>query len=165
MDAVNSGPRHVLECGSGLTTLLLALLAERERFPHVALEDNPRWAAATLRQIKALGLRADVRTAPLLDYGDFDWYDASVLGDDTFDLIVCDGPRAAVARGGRVGVLTVAKSNLFPNVEILLDDSSRASEQEVLASWRQDFSVRTYDEHAEPSGKAYARLWIDMSQQ
>lgn len=161
--SAGSGSRSVLECGSGLTTLLLSLLAEKAPFVHVALEDSPRWAAATRRELARLRLSADVRTAPLQDFGTFDWYDVSALGDNTFDLVVCDGPRAAVARGGRVGVLAIATPNLSPTVDVLLDDSTRSSEQEVLAAWRRGFSVRAYEEYAEPSGKSYARLRIDLT--
>jgi hypothetical protein len=167
VQAASGGERAVLECGSGLTTVVLGLLAERRPFPHVALEDSPRWASVTRARLRRLGLgNPSVRVAPLQDHGAFDWYDVGVLRDDeVFDVVVCDGPRAAVARGGRVGVLHAAAANLAPTVEVLLDDVHRAGEQAVLAAWQRDLSVTVLDVLEEPSGKAsmHLRVGVDPS--
>lgn len=124
----------ILECGSGLTTLVLATIARRTGSSVWTLEDDPGWFRAVESGLERLRLTADVRLAPLRDYGDFDWYgtDPSLL--PTFSLVVCDGP-AGSTRGGRVGLLPLLSERLGRGCTILLDDAARASEQEVLRRW------------------------------
>src|SRR5207249_2217730 len=90
--AVTLGP--VLECGSGLTTLLLGALAGRRGVEVWALEHEPEWrrrVAAALRDHKAG--QVYLWFSPLSDYGEFVWYAAPLpLMPDAFRLVVCDGP-------------------------------------------------------------------------
>src|SRR5947208_2589253 len=109
--AVTLGP--VLECGSGLTTLLLGALAGRRGVEVWALEHEPEWrrrVAAALRDHKAG--QVYLWFSPLSDYGEFVWYAAPLpLMPDAFRLVVCDGPPADT-RGGRVGLLSVIGDRL-----------------------------------------------------
>jgi Methyltransferase domain len=124
----------ILECGSGLTTLVLAAIARRTGSSIWTLEDDPDWYRAVESGLERLRLHADVQLTPLRSYGDFDWFgtDPSLL--PTFSLVVCDGP-AGSTRGGRLGLLPVLRGRLARGCTILLDDASRASEQEILRSW------------------------------
>src|ERR1044071_10097740 len=66
----------VLECGSGLTTLLLGLLAGRRGFETWSLEHHPEWRERVVGALEAHNVpRARVVPAPLKSYGDFSWYD------------------------------------------------------------------------------------------
>src|SRR5439155_1244529 len=80
--AVTLGP--VLECGSGLTTLLLGALAGRRGVEVWALEHEPEWrrrVAAALRDHKAG--QVYLWFSPLSDYGEFVWYAAPRLPSTT----------------------------------------------------------------------------------
>lgn len=124
----------ILECGSGLTTLVLAAIAHRTGSSVWTLEDDPDWFRAVESGLHRLRLTADVQLTPLRDYGEFDWYgtDPSLL--PTFSLVICDGP-AGSTRGGRLGLLPVLGERLARGCTILLDDAGRASEQDVLRRW------------------------------
>src|SRR2546429_1908774 len=130
-------PGPVLECGSGLTTLLLGALAGRRGVEVWALEHDPQWrrrVAAALRDHVAG--QVYLWLSPLSDYGAFAWYAAPLpLMPEQFRIVVCDGPPDGT-RGGRVGLLAVMGDRLAPGAVILLDDASRESEQDVVRRWR-----------------------------
>jgi hypothetical protein len=129
-------PGPVLECGSGLTTVLVGLLAGRRGVETWSLEHHPQWHA---RVVAALGKHrvpnVEVCLAPLRDYEGFNWYDPP-LGrmPDQFSLVVCDGP-PDIEGGGRYGLLPVMEPRLAPEALILFDDAREAGQEEVLRRW------------------------------
>src|SRR6266566_2003459 len=72
-------PGPVLECGSGLTTLLLGALAGRRGVEVWSLEHDADW-----RRRVSVALREHITDqvylwlSPLTDYGEFDWYAATL---------------------------------------------------------------------------------------
>jgi Methyltransferase domain len=132
--AVTPGP--VLECGSGLTTLLLGAIAGRRGVEVWSLEHDQEWrrrVAAALRDHVAG--QVYLWLSPLGDYGEFVWYMAPLpLMPPEFRLVVCDGPPDGT-RGGRFGLLSVIGDRLPPGAVILLDDAARDSEQDTLGRW------------------------------
>lgn len=148
----------VLECGSGLTTLLIGAVAARRGMHVHALEHNSEWHARVSGAIRDFGLaNATVHLAPLRDFGDFVWYDAplGVLPTD-FAMVVCDGPPAGT-RGGRSGLLPVMRRHLAPDCLVLLDDANRPAEQELLRTWVRDFGA-TQDMRS--SSRGFARVLL-----
>lgn len=144
-----SGP--ILECGSGLTTLVLGVASRHSGRPVISLEHDAGWARATKESLCQHELaQVAVRHAPLKDYGGFQWYDISGLdlpGD--FSLVVCDGPPGSTP-GGRYGLMPVMHDFLSSDCLILLDDTERPGEQEVLARWQREFGTRV--ESCAPDG-------------
>ena len=126
----------ILECGSGLTTILLGWLAGRRGIETWSLEHMPEWHAQIARTLRRYRVpKAHVCLAPLRDYGDFWWYDPPLERmPETFKLIVCDGPPGTTP-GNRYGLLPVLGERLHPGSLILLDDADRPSEVEVLRRW------------------------------
>jgi hypothetical protein len=126
----------ILECGSGLTTILLGVLAGRRGVATWSLEHIPEWRSrilGVLDQFKIPG--AHVCLAPLRDYEGFAWYDAPLDEmPERFQLAICDGPPGATA-GGRYGLLPVLGHRLPVGSVILLDDASRPGEAKVLKRW------------------------------
>jgi hypothetical protein len=139
--ARTSGP--ILECGSGLTSLLLGLYAGRRNVQTWSLEHIPEWhcrVTAALQRYRISGV--DVRLAPLREYGDFQWYDPPIDAlPETFSLIVCDGPPGTI-HGGRYGLLPVLGSRLGADTLILLDDADREAETDVLRRWTSERNMR-----------------------
>lgn len=80
--------------------------------------------------------------APLISYGEFDWYDisAACLDGLHIDVVVCDGPPGAT-RGGRVGLPYALGNQLAPGCMIYFDDTHRKGEQEILRKWAKDFEL------------------------
>lgn len=135
-------PGPVLEIGSGLTTLILGVLAGRRNLPVWTLEHHPEYFRQTGAKLRRCGLtNVHLIFAPLRDYGEFCWYDPPL--DELpreFSLVVADGPPGDV-KGGRFGLLPVLRSHLTPQVVILLDDAERARERAVLQKWGSEFGL------------------------
>ncbi|HEU5296533.1 MAG TPA: class I SAM-dependent methyltransferase [Burkholderiaceae bacterium] len=131
---VSSGP--TLECGSGLSTLLLGVVAQQRGYEHWALEHMPEWGMRVNRGLVRHRVRA-VRlcTAPLKNYGGYAWYDPPLARlPRTFALVVCDGPPADT-KGGRYGLVPILRDRLAPGCVILLDDAQRDDERTIARRW------------------------------
>ena len=137
--AKTSGP--ILECGTGLTSVLLGLYAGRRDVQTWSLEHIPEWHArvtATLQRHRIPGV--DVCLAPLRNYGDFQWYDPPLDAlPETFSLVICDGP-PGTTQGGRYGLLPVLGTRLADTL-ILLDDADREGETDVLRRWASEKKI------------------------
>lgn len=156
------GGGPILECGSGLTTLVLAVAARHTARAVVSLENDPRWARTVAEALARHGL-AQVRIvlAPLRDYGAFHWYDIAGLElPGKFSLVICDGPPGSTP-GGRYGLLPVMRERLAFDCVILLDDAERPGEQEALARWGREFGLGV--QSCAPDGHycRVSRAWID----
>jgi len=86
---------NILECGSGLSTLLIAAIG-RNKGKFYSLEHDRDWYMKLQRTLKNRKVDQGVKLcyAPLKDYGKFDWYgiDPNTSLADSFQLVVCDGP-------------------------------------------------------------------------
>ncbi|HKE93518.1 MAG TPA: class I SAM-dependent methyltransferase, partial [Povalibacter sp.] len=131
---VARGP--ILECGSGLSSLVVGAIAKQLGIEHWVLEHSPEWAAKVQQQLDRYGIdSARVCVAPLKNYGEFDWYDPPVGSlPDRFGLVICDGP-PYWNKGGRVGLVPVLRSRLNAGCVILLDDAARVQEQTIAKRW------------------------------
>ncbi len=133
----------ILECGSGLTTILLGVLAGRHGVVVHTVEHGAEWhrrVAEVLRTYGITGVR--LHLAPLLDRGSFVWYDVPEdVWPDEFRLVVCDGPPGDT-KGGRYGLLPLVGARLPPGSVVLLDDAARQSEIAVLRRWRGERQLR-----------------------
>jgi hypothetical protein len=128
----------VLECGSGLSTIVAGAISQRTGNPVVSLENSTWWARHVhwcLRLARAQNV--DYRVRALRSFGDFDWYDLGTPVDDV-SLVICDGP-ISTSPGGRFGLLPVCGSSLAPNARIFLDDFERPSERTVVQRWSDEF--------------------------
>jgi hypothetical protein len=136
-----TGP--ILECGSGLTSLLLGVVAGRRGVEIWSLEHVPEWHARlelVFRKYRISGVH--IHLAPLRKYGEFFWYDPPLDAlPDNFSLVVCDGPPGQTL-GGRYGLLPLLGSHLTAGALILLDDANREGEAETLSRWIDEENVR-----------------------
>lgn len=139
---VHRAPAEIVECGSGVSTVVLArLLAERGVGRLTALEHDPGWARRVEEQLAREGLDALARVvlAPL-DAGG--WYAEAGLAalPAAIDLLIVDGPPAdsaelAHARHPALGRLG---PQLAADALVVLDDIGRAGERRVLERWEQE---------------------------
>jgi hypothetical protein len=125
-----------LECGSGLSTILLGAIARQRGERHWALEHAPEWAARVQACLHRYGLDCVAMCAnPLKDYGPYSWYDAPLDSmPESFALVICDGPPGSTP-GGRYGLAPVMNTRLEPGCVILLDDAGREPERAIAQRW------------------------------
>lgn len=144
-ELLSRSPGLVVECGSGVSTLWLALAARQFGLDTriVALEHLSRYAAATRAVLRRHGVDhlVDVRDAPLeptwLAGHATPWYAASALADtEGIGLLVVDGPPGAIGPLARWPAVPLLRDRFAPNVSIVLDDTIRSDEQAVVARWR-----------------------------
>ena len=148
-----TAPGPILECGSGLSTLLLGCCAQAAHVGLWSLEEQPAWAARIAHLAQQLQLPAiTLCPAPLRDYPEgFRWYAPpwERLPQAPFQLIACDGPAARHDPHSRYGLLPVMRPHLAPGAIILLDDGERDGEQAIAARWAATLGCRI-ERHASP---------------
>ena len=133
----------ILECGSGLTTLILGYLTGIRNLKIWSLEHNAIWHARVAKAIKRHSISgANLCFAPLREYEGFNWYDPPLCElPDKFSLVICDGP-PDLANGGRYGLLPVLGDRLEAGAVILFDDAREPGQPEVLRRWADEQGVR-----------------------
>lgn len=133
----------VLELGSGVSTVW-ASLAMRQRGNGVvySLEHKQEFLDATTASLEEDGAPEYARLvlAPLvpvlLDGTQYEWYDTSQLGQGvSIDILVIDGPPGAGGRHARYPALPMLADRLKPGALILLDDTIRIGEREIISMW------------------------------
>ena len=135
------GTGPILECGSGLSTILVAAVTRGTGRRLISLEHLDMWADRVATELRVAGLsHARVLHAPLTTHSGYDWYDVPEALPTGISLVLCDGPPGAT-HGGRSGLLPECWGQFDDDVEILLDDAGRAGEQEVIDRWTADYPV------------------------
>jgi predicted O-methyltransferase YrrM len=128
----------VLECGTGLSTLLFGAIAQQRGIEYWALEHLPEWTKTLERQLARYDVSVHLCTKPLRSYAGFEWYDPPLSEmPPQFCLVVCDGPPSRTA-GGRYGLVPVMHKRLQPGCIVLLDDAERAHERQVARRWQSE---------------------------
>jgi hypothetical protein len=125
----------ILECGSGLTTIIAGLVAKKTNNTLWSLENMKFWHNRVKKYLKMYHINsATIYYSVLKNYGDFTWY-APPLDSmpEKFSLVICDGP--SNNKGGRYGLLPVMKQKLAPGCIILLHNVDRKIEKENLERW------------------------------
>ncbi len=139
-------PATILECSSGVTTLVAAAACRQNGKGRVwSLEDGQPFGERTRRALTAQGLAdyAEVLHAPLvetlLDGRSWQWYDLAGLPEMKADLLVIDGPPGKLQPWSRYPALPQLADRLAPGASILLDDADRRDEKEIVAAWLAEY--------------------------
>jgi hypothetical protein len=132
-----TGP--ILECGSGLSTLLVGAVAQSRGTRIWSLEHEPKWAETIQKYLRKYRIfSVTVSLAPIRSYGDFDWYALPSLQTlpGKISMVICDGPPGGT-RGGRYGLVPVMLDKLRHDCVLLLDDGAREQERLIANRWGQ----------------------------
>jgi len=141
---ITDRPALVVECGSGASTLWLALAMRRFKINGriIALDHDPVYGGKTRDFLirHDVGDLAEVRDAPLesvrLDGQAYSWYARRAWDDLTgIDLLFVDGPPAATGHQARYPALPLLGKSLSPVATVVLDDLVVPDMQEVLRLW------------------------------
>ncbi len=138
-------PKVIVECGSGLSTIIAAKCLKRNGEGHLySLEHLERFADQTRSQVMRHDLSdwATVIEAPLMPY-EFDgrtwqWYDVANLPDKAIDILIVDGPPARIGDEARYPASPILFPRLSPRAVVILDDVIRQQEKTVIALWQRE---------------------------
>ena len=145
---ITERPSLVVECGSGASTLWLALAMRRFKIDGriIALDHDPVFGGKTRDFLARHDVRdlAEVRDAPLesfsLDGETYSWYARRAWEDLTgIDLLFVDGPPAATGHQARYPALPLLSGSMSPVATAVLDDLVVPDMQKVLRRWLDAF--------------------------
>lgn len=144
---VRERPRRILEVGSGSSTVWTATFAKQVGAELVSLEHDANYVHKSRALVSEYELQdvATVLHAPLrhveLEEGAFEWYDPEVIStlEGPFDLLIVDGPPEATGSKARMPALPMLEHLLAENCLVLLDDTHRPDEVEILNQWIKKF--------------------------
>ncbi len=135
-------PSLILECGSGLSTLVLAACCRANgKGRVVSLEHEPDCAERTREGLKRHGLDAYamVILAPLkeieIEGEHYRWYCLGELPQGPYDLLVIDGPPGPIQPLARYPALPLLSQHLSRPGWVFLDDAERPDEKACVARW------------------------------
>lgn len=143
--------RLVVECGSGVSTLIMAYaMRENGAGKVIALEHLESFKTATERLAARHGLtdHIEVVHAPLrpmdIEGKEWLWYSTRDLPDGEIDILFVDGPPSAVGPKSRYPAVPALGDRLAPDGIVVLDDCQRGDEAEIAELWmseREDWSL------------------------
>jgi Methyltransferase domain len=131
-----------VECGSGLSTILFGQIARKTGAQVFSLEHNQDWYTRMQSALSSYKLNSDaVLFTPLVNYGSYEWYfDSPALSEiNAINLILCDGPPKATL-GGRHGFMPRMLHKLAVGAKIVVDDTHREDEAQMLRNWFRDYA-------------------------
>lgn len=135
-------PTLIVECGSGLSTVVLAKAASTYGGRLVSLDHDPAYCQATQAEVERQGLSAEIRLAPLTSTPHGTWYDPAVVADLAgIELLFIDGPPAGTGEMARYPALPLIWERCSPAVRVVLDDTSRKDEREIGERWASEFGL------------------------
>jgi len=141
---ITERPSLIVECGSGASTLWLALAMRRFEIDGriIALDHDPVFGGKTRDLLARHDVRdlAEVRDAPLesfsLDGETYSWYARRAWEDLAgIDLLFVDGPPATTGHQARYPALPLLSGSLSPAAIVVLDDLVVPDMQKVLRLW------------------------------
>jgi predicted O-methyltransferase YrrM len=136
-------PKLIVELGSGLSTVWIARMLEREGCGKlVSIDHDAKFAQKTSEQlaIHKLGAHVDLRVGALEKqaWGDEtqNWYPKSLLdGIEKIDLLLVDGPPKNDSGTYRWPAMWELESRMNSRAVIILDDVIRQEEADLAKAW------------------------------
>ena len=145
-------PDIIVECSSGLTSLVLARSCQLNDHGQVySLENGEEYVAKTKQQLASSGLEqyAKVIHAPLepknINNHDFMWYSTDNLPELTIDMLVIDGPPGFIQKHSRFPALPLLYEQFADYCVIFLDDASRDDEKAIIDMWLKAYPDLTHE--------------------
>lgn len=137
-------PKHVIELGSGVSTLIISRALEQAGGGELtSIDHDGVFHNITKARMARLGLKAHYIHAPLTGKDPSKcWYDLNKL-DTPIDLLFIDGPPEAIHPQVR-GHASQLFSLLNEGATIILDDADRPGEKAVVESWLNQFPTLSH---------------------
>lgn len=158
-------PRHIVELGSGTSTLIAAYcLEELEQGSITSFDHDAAFASVTRHTLQKHNQteRATVIHAPLMVMTLAEdtalWYDIAKLQPlEAIDLLIVDGPPEDTEKLARYPALPLLYGKLTDGAIILVDDYMRADEHTMVNRWLAEFDLEVVETLANEKGAAILR--------
>lgn len=152
IESLNDSKGLIFECGSGLSTILLGIIAKKQNRKMISFEHIDFWASKIQKELDRNNLENIIYKRKLKNYGDYEWYNIENIEIDTIGCCICDAPPAKT-KGGRRGFFYIFKDKLVKNSIILVDDMIREDEQKMVKEWSNEMAIDvklkgSFDPHA-----------------
>jgi predicted O-methyltransferase YrrM len=145
-------PEVIVECSSGLSSLILARCCQLNEIGRVySLENGEEFQQQTIANLKQFKLDeyADIYLSPLtkvrVDQIEYDWYSTQQLPEFKIDMLVIDGPPGYIQKNSRLPALHILFEQLADKSCIYLDDAARDDEKEMVKIWLNKFTGLTHE--------------------
>ncbi len=135
-------PESVLECSSGVSTLVSARCLQLNGTGHVwSLEHDEAFAEQTRELLSQYQLAdwATVVVAPLRKHEDGTiWYSDEALPPNLplAGALVVDGPPESIGPMARAPAFSRLRARLAPGAQIFIDDAARSAETAMVEEWK-----------------------------
>ncbi|WP_421655354.1 class I SAM-dependent methyltransferase [Leptothermofonsia sp. ETS-13] len=160
-------PRLVVELGSGVSTLVVGYCLQKlNQGEVISVDHEESYTEITKNSVLNHSLQNVVQViyAPLKNITIYDktwlWYDPSFLTslEQPIDLLIIDGPPGDLQKLSRYPALPLLIDSLSDNALVLLDDSNREDEQEIVKLWKQNFSLSKVEQIVTEKGAHILQL-------
>lgn len=142
-EVIDNKPRIVMECSSGVSTLVIARCLQLNGMGHVySLEHESDYAEKTRHLLRKHGLTewASVLNAPLQTmHTETPWYAETSIPPDLppIDMLVVDGPPTSVAKLARFPAVPRLMPRMSKRAVVMVDDADRDDEREMVRRWKE----------------------------
>lgn len=143
-----SKPNHIVEIGSGSSTIITSYLLQELNNGHISsLDHDEAYGEKTRKELILHGLKdvATVYYRPLISHSingkQYSWYDTSNLNLDkkSVGILVVDGPPEKTQSHARYPALPLFYEYLTDDAVVILDDAGRKEESETVEMWLKEF--------------------------
>jgi hypothetical protein len=145
-EVLHRRPDRIVECSSGVSTLIAARCCQLNGAGHVfSLENAPEFAHKTRQLLEREGLQewATVIDAPLIQHSRggmaYKWYTLDRLPPGPIDMLVVDGPLGKLNQQARYPAGPLLFPSLSDSALIIVDDANRPDERRIVERWQQQF--------------------------
>ena len=134
---------YVLECGSGLSTILMGIVAKSKSVKITSLENSKKWRDRTNWYLRHFSLKnVTILYAPISDRGAYEWYKPEKkFMPAKVSLVILDGPPGDI-KGGRTGFFPECKELMAMGTVILVDDVIRKDEMQMVIEYSASLDFR-----------------------
>jgi len=145
-------PEIIVECSSGVSSLILAKCCQINKTGHVySLENGKEYQLKTQEILKQYQLEnnADIFHAPLetriINNEKYKWYEVRKIENLKIDLLVIDGPPGFIQKHSRYPAIPVLFDQLADDACIFLDDAARDEEKEIVKKWLNQYAELNHE--------------------
>ena len=133
----------ILECGSGLSTILLGLIARDNGTTIWTLEHVSSWYKLVQQYLHEFQIdNVKLLLSPPKKYGELTWYDVPMnLPPDQFSLVICDG-HPSNKWEEQYNLFPVMKHKFMSGCTVLLDTGNQDPGQAFMSYWATELDLK-----------------------